>query len=142
MEVNENRDYWHINQIHVQYLCMTMLYVTRLLHSLTPERMLDKDHTYVSVDCWAFYERNPTKFLYLFVSDETSKQWTVTGNPIQLSLPKTVLPYGKIMLTVFGDVCGVIFIDNLKKETTISGKYYGNLFQHLNGEIITSHQIL
>lgn len=62
-----------------------------------------------------------------------SKQWTESGQP---TLKKTkIIPSVEKMATVFWDVRGIIFVDYLEKEKTITDKYYVDLLQRLNDEI-------
>ncbi|GFX57473.1 mariner transposase [Trichonephila clavipes] len=48
---------------------------------------------------------------------------------------KTVPSAGKVMASVFGDACGIIFIDYLEKGKTINNEYCVDLFQHFSQEI-------
>ena len=65
---------------------------------------------------------------------QQSKQWTTKGKLIPKKA-KTIPSASKVMATVFGDNHGVIFIDYLKKEETINGKYYANPLNIVNDEI-------
>ena len=49
--------------------------------------------------------------------------------------PKTLLSAEKVMVSVFWDAHGVIFIDFLEKEMTITGAHYAALLNRLVDEI-------
>ena len=85
----------------------------------------------------AYFNRNPKEFLRRFVTmDETwihhytpesregSKQWVKPQQSV-----------GKVMASVFWDGHGVIFINYLEKERTITGAYYVALLDRLVDEI-------
>src|SRR5436190_23921294 len=63
-----------------------------------------------------------------------SKQWTAKGEPAPKKA-KTVFSAGKVMATVFWDSHGVILIDYLQKEKTITGAYYASLLDKLKAEL-------
>ena len=91
--------------------------------------------------------RNPVEFFRRFVTvDETwihhytpetkeqSKQWIGTGEAAPKKA-KTVKSAGKVMATVFWDARGIILIDYLEKDKTITGVYYASLLEQLKEEI-------
>ena len=84
----------------------------------------------------AYLNRNPKEFLRRFVTmDETwihhytlksregSKQWIKPGESAP-KRPKTQQSARKVMVSVFWDGHGIIFIDYLEKGRTITGAYY------------------
>ena len=93
------------------------------------------------------FNKNKTDFVRQFItmnetwihhytpeSKKQSKQWTETD----CSVPKkTILvpSAGKIMASVFWDAEGILFIDYLEKDKTITGEYYSNLLSRPDGKI-------
>jgi len=127
-------------KLHVKKLCTR--WVPRLL-TLDQKRMR-KD---ISMQCLAMFKRNPQDFWRRFVTvDETwihyytpetkqqSKQWIIFGENASKKA-KTVLSAGKVMATVFWDSQGIILIDYLQKDKTITGAYYATLLDRLKEEL-------
>jgi histone-lysine N-methyltransferase SETMAR len=89
------------------------------------------------------FNKNKTDFVHRFIimdktwihhytpeSKQQSKQWTEAS----CSAPKktSLVPSaGKVMASVFWDAEGILFIDYLEKDKTITGKYYSNLLTRL-----------
>jgi len=103
----------------------------------------------VSEQCLSMLKRNPQNFWRQFVTvDETwvhhytpetkqqSKQWIAPGESASKKA-KAVLSAGKVMATVFWDSEGIIFIDYLQKDQTITGEYYTILLNRLDEELRT-----
>lgn len=67
-------------------------------------------------------------------SKRSPSEWTATGEP-RPKRPKAQQSAGKVMASVFWDVHGVIFIDNLEKGNTINSEYYIALLERLKAEI-------
>ena len=65
---------------------------------------------------------------YMPESKEQSKQWCDAGDHPPLKA-KTVPSAGKVMVTVFWDCDGIIFIDYLKKGVTINSHYFSSLLR-------------
>ena len=59
-----------------------------------------------------------------------SRQWVGPGSPTPQKI-KTHPSAGKLMATVFWYAKGVIMLDFLRKRSTITGMYYGNLLHQL-----------
>jgi len=101
----------------------------------------------ISEQCLEHFNKNKTDFVHQFITmDETwvrhytpeskqqPKQWTEAG----CSAPKktrSVPSAGKVMLSVFWDAEGILFIDYLEKGKTITGEYYSNLLTRLDEKI-------
>jgi hypothetical protein len=67
-------------------------------------------------------------------SKQQSSQWREAS----CSAPKktrSVPSAGGVMASVFWDVEGILFIDNLDKGKTITGEYYSNLLTRLDEKI-------
>jgi hypothetical protein len=70
---------------------------------------------------------------YTAESKQQSKQWTEAS----CSAPKktrSVQSEGKVMASVFWDAEGILFIDYLENDKTITGEYYSNLLTRLEGK--------
>jgi len=65
---------------------------------------------------------------------EQSKQWTSPGEPAPKKA-KTVPSAGMVMVTVFWDSQGVIYIDYLEKGKTVTGLYYAELLGRFAAEL-------
>jgi len=63
-----------------------------------------------------------------------SRQWVGPGSPWPKKL-KTQPSAGKVMTTVFSETKGVILMDILSKESTITKAYYANLLDQLRNTI-------
>jgi hypothetical protein len=64
-------------------------------------------------------------------SKQQSKQWMEVG----CSAPKktrSIPSARKVMASVFWDAEGILFIDYLEKDKTITGEYYSNLLTRLD----------
>lgn len=98
----------------------------------------------ISSQCLSMFQGNPEEFLRRFITvDETwihhhtpetkqqSKQWVKDGSSAPKKA-KVVPSAGKIMATVFWDAKGVILVDYLKSQKTITGAYYVGLLDKLN----------
>ena len=59
---------------------------------------------------------------------------TEAGKSITMKV-KMILSSGKIMVSGFCDVHGLIFTDYLQKRKTINNEYYANLLQRLTDKI-------
>ena len=59
-----------------------------------------------------------------------SMQWKYTFSPPPKKA-KVVSSAGKVMVSVFWDAKGVVFVDYLEKGQTINGEYYSNLLRQL-----------
>ena len=94
-----------------------------------------------------YFNRNPKEFLRRVVTmDETwihlyspksrkgSKQ-QIKSSESAPKRPKTQQSSGKVMLSVFWNALGLIFIDYLEKGRTITGVYYDALLNRLVDEI-------
>jgi len=85
-----------------------------------------------SDQCLTLFKRNPKEFLRSFVTvDETWIHWythtpgtveTVDFNRRTSEVAKTVPSAGKVMATAFWDSQGVIYIDYLEKDKTVTGR--------------------
>ena len=71
-------------------------------------------------------------------SREETKQWVKPGESVS-KLSKTKQSAGKVMVSVFWDAHGVIFIDYLEKGRTIIGAYYAALVYRLIDERRNDH---
>jgi hypothetical protein len=101
----------------------------------------------ISEQCLERFNKNRTAFVRRFITmDETSihrytpeskqrsKQLTEAG----CSVPKktSLVPSaGKVMASVFWDAEGILFIDYLEKDKTITREYYSNLLTRLDEKI-------
>ena len=133
-----------VNILHT-HLCMRKLYERWVPRLLTIDQK--RIHMTISARNLAYFNRNPKEFLRRFVTmDETwihhctpdsregSKQQVKPGE----SAPKRPKPQqsaGKVMVSVFWDAHGVIFINYLEKGRTITGAYYAALLDRLVYEI-------
>lgn len=94
------------------------------------------------------FDDNPNDFLDRIVTgDETwiyqfdpenknqSKQWLEKGSkgPIKFKSERSV---GKVMATIFWDAQGVILIDFLQGQQTITGAYYEGVLRKLHNELL------
>jgi hypothetical protein len=98
----------------------------------------------ISEQCFERFNKNKTDFMRRFITmDETwihhytpefkhqSKQWTKAG----CSAPKktSLVPSaGKVMVSLFWDAEGFLFIDYLEKGKAITGEYYSNFLTRLD----------
>lgn len=100
-----------------------------------------------SEECLALLNRSKLEFYRRYVTmDETwlhhftpesnrqSAEWTAGDEP-NPKRAKTQQSAGKVMASVFWDANGIIFIDYLKKGTTINSDYYCALLDRLKAEI-------
>ena len=79
---------------------------------------------YVTVDeTWIHYYTPETK--------NQSKVWTRSGESAPKKA-KTVPSAGKVMATIFWDSHGIILIDYLQKEKTVTGEYYASLLDRFD----------
>jgi hypothetical protein len=101
----------------------------------------------ISEQCLERFNKNKTDFVcQLITMDETwihhhtpepqkqTKQWTEAS----CSVPKktrSVPSAGKVMVLVFWDAKGILFIDYLENGKTIMGEYYSNLLTTLDKKI-------
>jgi histone-lysine N-methyltransferase SETMAR len=106
-----------------------------------------RTHMKISEQCLEHFNKNKTDFVHRFITmDETwihhytpesklqAKQWRETG----CSAPKktrSVPSAGKVMALVFWDAEGILFIDYLEKDKTITVEYYSNLLTRLDENI-------
>ena len=67
-------------------------------------------------------------------SNWQSAEWTAAGE-ICPKRPKAQTSAGKVLVSVFWDVQGLLFIDYFEKGRTINNKYYIALLVHLKEEI-------
>lgn len=74
------------------------------------------------------------KHHYTPETKEQSKQWVGKGESAPKKA-KTVPSAGKVMATVFWDSQGIILIDYLEKDTTITGAYYSSLLDRLKTKL-------
>ena len=87
-------------------------------------------------------QRNQTKFLRRFMiiretwihyyTLESNKQYAecLQAGESRPQRPKTQRSAGKVMVSIFWDAHGIIFIDYLKKGETITGEYYLTLLDN------------
>ena len=98
----------------------------------------------ISEQCLERFRKNKADFVrQLIMIDETwihhympeskqqSNQWTEAGCSV-LKKAKSILSAGTVMVSVFWDAKGVLYIDYLEKDTTITGEYYSHLLQKLD----------
>ncbi|XP_039302537.1 uncharacterized protein LOC120357081 [Solenopsis invicta] len=134
-----------VGHILHEILGMKKLSARWVPHLLTPDNKRNRETT--SEQCLTLFKRNPKEFLRRFVTvDETwihwytpetkeqSKQWTSPGERTPKKA-KTVLSAGKVMVTVFWDSQGVIYIDYLEKGKTVTGLYYAELLGRFDAEL-------
>ncbi|XP_014486230.1 PREDICTED: histone-lysine N-methyltransferase SETMAR-like [Dinoponera quadriceps] len=101
----------------------------------------------ISKECLDRFQRDTTDFLRRFVtvdkiwihrytpeSKKQPKRWTLAEKPVPKKA-KTSHSAGKVMTTVFWDSHGVLLVDYLQKEKTITGEYYASLLERLDEEI-------
>ena len=65
---------------------------------------------------------------------ESSRQWTASGEQHPTSTRKGSSA-GKVMAAVFWNTTGIVFIDYLPKNTTMTGNYYAALLDKLNNKL-------
>ena len=100
-----------------------------------------------SEHCLQLFQHNKKEFLHKYVmmdetwihhftpeSNQQSAEWTVAGES-HSKQPKTQTSAGKVLLCVFWDAQGILFIDYLEKGRTINSEYYIALLVHLKEEI-------
>ena len=124
---------------------MRKLYSKWVPHLLTvdqkQQRVDDSKH------CLELFQRNKKEFLRKYVTmDETwinhftpesnrqSAEWTAAGES-RPKRPKTHTLSGKVLVSVFWDTQGILFIDYLEKRRTINSEYYISLLVRLKKEI-------
>ena len=126
-----------VDRILREELAMTKVSARWVPRLLTADQKVVRCN--MSRDNLHLFHSNPDEFLARFVTvDETwahhytpeskqqSMQWKHAGSPCPKKA-KTVPSAGKVMVTVFWDVEGVLMLDYLKKGQTITGPYYANL---------------
>ena len=111
-------------------------------------RLLTADHkrarVVASEQCLGMFQRNSKEFLRRYTTaDETwihyytletknqSKMWTGPGEHTPKKA-KTAPSAGKVVATIFWDSDGIILIDYLQKEKTITGEYYVSLLDRFD----------
>ena len=67
-------------------------------------------------------------------SNQQSAEWTTAGESCP-KRPKMQISSGKVLVSVFWDAQGILFIDYPEKVRTINSKYYIALLVHLKEEI-------
>ncbi|XP_076466222.1 uncharacterized protein LOC143297688 [Babylonia areolata] len=91
-----------------------------------------------------FFDRQITQDeTWYYHYDLETKAWLKQWKHFELLPPKEAsvqLSVGKVMLTVFGDQCGVVMMDFLAKGTTVMGTYYASLLQKLREAIKTARR--
>ena len=85
-----------------------------------PDRFLTQD------ECWVHHFEPETK--------RQSMQWKHSTSPAPKKA-KVVSSAGKVMVSVFWDAKGIVFIDYLQKGKTINGEYYAKLLRELRQAI-------
>ena len=68
---------------------------------------------------------------YTLETKEQSNQWVEAGGSAP-KRPKTHQSAGKVMVTVFWDVHGIIHIDYLEKGKTVTAQYYSELLDRFD----------
>lgn len=127
---------------HLEMSKVSARWVPRLL---TAEQKLIRRN--ISRDNLALFEADPDDFMQRILTvDETwahhytpeskiqSKQWKHTSSPCPKKA-RVVPSAGKVMLTVFWDAEGVVFVDHLEKGKTINGEYYANLLHKVKDNL-------
>ncbi|XP_012063671.1 PREDICTED: histone-lysine N-methyltransferase SETMAR-like [Atta cephalotes] len=102
---------------------------TERVHNILHEKLHVKKLLLASIrvdETWIHHYTPETK--------QQSKQWIMSGESAPKKA-KTVLSAGKMMATVFWDSQGIILIDYLQKDKTITGEYYATLLNHLKEEL-------
>ena len=89
----------------------------KLLQLCQDEKVEFFDHLIMIDECWVYHYDPETK--------EMSKQWKHADSPSS----------GKVMLSVFWDLQGVIMTDYVQKGITITGEYYQRLLRKLREKI-------
>ncbi|XP_030588657.1 histone-lysine N-methyltransferase SETMAR-like [Archocentrus centrarchus] len=91
----------------------------------------------------ALFEANPDDFLERFLTQDEcwvhhfepeTMQWNHLSSPPPKKA-KVVSLAGKVMVSVFWDAKGIVFIDYLQNGHTINGEYYANLLRQLRKAI-------
>ena len=83
-------------------------------------------HRYVTMDeTWIHHYTPETK--------RSSAEWTAAGES-HPKPPKTRLWAGKVMVSIFWDAHGILFIDYLEKGKTVNSDYYMALLDQLRAE--------
>lgn len=81
-------------------------------------------HRFITIDeTWIYHKTPETK--------KQTKQWVFRGESAPKSAEAT-LSANRIMATVLRDVCGMIYVDYLRKGKTINGEFYGKSFGSFN----------
>jgi len=130
-----------VRHILHEELDMKKLCARWMPHLLTADQK--RTRMKISEQCLQRFNKTKTDFVHCFITtDETwihhytpeskqqSKQWTEAG----WSGPKktrSVPSARKVMASVFWDDEGILFIDYLEKDKTITGEYYFNLLTRL-----------
>lgn len=140
-----NISYERVHNILHEHLDMKKLSAKWVPRLLTIDQKRNRE--VISKQCLDIYQRNPDEFLRRFITvDETwihhytpetkiqSKQWIEAGSNAPKKA-KVTPSAGKIMAIVFWDAQGIILIDYLVSQRTITGKYYVGLLNNLNKEI-------
>ena len=74
------------------------------------------------------------RFDYTLEINRQTAKWTTIGKN-RLKQPKTQMPDGKVLASVFRDTHGILFINYPEKENIINSENYMALLVHLKGEI-------
>ncbi|UYV69974.1 hypothetical protein LAZ67_7001357 [Cordylochernes scorpioides] len=130
-----------VDRIRREHLGLRKLSVRWVPKLLTPDQKAVRRK--LSSDNLALFEANLGEFVKRFLTmDETwanhftpeSKkqfmQWRHSGSPPPKKA-KTVPSAGNVMVPVFWDFEGVLFLDFLNKGQTITGNYYANFVKQL-----------
>ena len=146
MKVREIAETTGISKERVGYILHEELDMKKLCARWVP-RLLTADqkrtHMKISEQCLVHFNKNKTDFVCQFITmDETwihhytaeskqqSKQWTEAGCSASKKT-RSVPSAGKVMASVFWDAEGILFIDYLEKDKTITGEYYSNLLTRI-----------
>ena len=91
-------------------------------------------HEEVVCKMGAAFAHNRSQTWIHYYTPETknqSKIWTGSGESVSQKA-KTVPSAGKVMAKIFWDLHGIILIDYLQKEKTITGEYYASLLDRFD----------
>ena len=132
----------HILHEHLQMKKLCARWVPRLLTIDEKQRRVDDSERNLEL-----FQRNPNEFFRRFVAmDETwihyytpeskwaSAEW-LEPHESRPKRPKVQKSAGKVLASVFWDAHGIILIDYLENERTITGEYYAALLDQLSKEI-------
>ena len=75
---------------------------------------------------------------YTLESNRMSAEWTAKGEN-RPKRPKTQVSAGKVLVSVFWNAHGILFIDNLEKGRTIKSEYYMALLVCLEEKIAKNY---